>query len=61
MFNLLVLLSKKYYMFREIFLCMFMGPHDKQKPDLGRLREIISVLVKYHFGNILEQSIRKKF
>lgn len=41
---------------------MFMGPPDKQKPDLGRLKEIISVLAKYHFGNILEQSgIKKSF
>jgi ubiquinone biosynthesis protein len=55
-------LHKKYYMFREIFLFMFMGPPDKQKPDLGRLKEIISVLAKYHFGNILEQSgIKKSF
>ena len=47
-------------MFREIFLCMFMGLGDKQKPDLKRLREIISVLVKYHFGNVLETIKHKK-
>lgn len=41
---------------------MYTGPLDKPKPDLGRLREIISVLVKYQFGNILEQSgIKKSF
>jgi ubiquinone biosynthesis protein len=41
---------------------MLVGPNDNQKPDLGRLREIISVLVKYQFGNILEQSgIKRSF
>lgn len=41
---------------------MFIGPPDKQKPDLGRLSEIISVLVKYQFGNLVEQSgIKKSF
>ena len=41
---------------------MYTGPLDKPKLDLGRLREIISVLVKYQFGNILEQSgIKKSF
>ena len=41
---------------------MLVGPNDNQKLDLGRLREIISVLVKYQFGNILEQSgIKKSF
>jgi ubiquinone biosynthesis protein len=35
---------------------MMLGSFDKPKPDLGRLREIIRVLVKYQFGNILEQS-----
>ncbi len=39
---------------------MLIGPNDNQKPDLGRLREIISVLVKYRFGNILEQSGLKR-
>ncbi|MDO9627304.1 MAG: AarF/ABC1/UbiB kinase family protein [Methanobacteriaceae archaeon] len=41
---------------------MFIGPPDKQKPDLGRLSEIIRVLVKYQFGNLVEQSgIKKSF
>lgn len=39
---------------------MLIGPNNNQKPDLGRLREIISVLVKYRFGNILEQSGLKR-
>lgn len=39
---------------------MLIGPNDNQKPDLGRLREIISVLVKYRFGNILEQTGLKR-
>jgi len=39
---------------------MLVGPNDSQKPDLGRLREIIRVLVKYKFGSILEQSGIKK-
>lgn len=41
---------------------MLVGPNDNQKPDLGRLKEIISVLVKYKFGNLLEQSgIKRSF
>jgi ubiquinone biosynthesis protein len=39
---------------------MLLGPNDDQKPDLKRLREIISVLAKYHFGNLLEQSGLKR-
>jgi ubiquinone biosynthesis protein len=41
---------------------MLVGPNDNQKPDLSRLKEIISVLLKYQFGNILEQSgIKRSF
>ncbi|MCK9150646.1 ABC1 kinase family protein [Methanobacterium alcaliphilum] len=39
---------------------MMLGPFNKQKPDLGRLREIISVLIKYQFGNIMAQAGFKK-
>lgn len=32
---------------------MNIGPYNN-RPDMGRLREIIRVMTKYHFGNILE-------
>ncbi|WP_432703677.1 ABC1 kinase family protein [Methanothermobacter thermautotrophicus] len=32
---------------------MNIAPYNK-RPDMGRLREIIRVMTKYHFGNILE-------
>ncbi len=41
---------------------MDMGLVDRQKPDWGRLSEIIRVLVKYQFGKVLEQSgIKQSF
>ncbi|MDD1775279.1 MAG: AarF/ABC1/UbiB kinase family protein [Methanobacterium sp.] len=41
---------------------MNIGLFKDQKPDYKRVREIISVLAKYQFGNILERSgLKKRF
>jgi ubiquinone biosynthesis protein len=41
---------------------MTLGSFGEEKPNLKRLREIISVLAKYQFGNILEGSgLKKRF
>lgn len=41
---------------------MNIGPFQEEKPDFKRVREIVGVLVKYQFGNLVERlGLKKKF
>ncbi|MCE5213505.1 MAG: AarF/ABC1/UbiB kinase family protein [Methanobacterium sp.] len=41
---------------------MNIGPFQEEKPDFKRVREIVGVLAKYQFGNLLERlGLKKKF